>query len=86
MDTFVIATGRFFVFENDTFRFLKLHISVLIIRRLRDKAIWEMSTFEMLTFEMSSSEGKYKQRKFEEVLKFQGFKFELAKQYGKCQH
>ena len=45
-----------------------------------------MSTFEMLTFEMSSSEGKYKQGKFEEILKFQGFKFEVTKQYGKCQH
>ena len=34
----------------------------------------------MSTFEMSSSEGKDKQRKFEmKVLKFQGFKLEVAK-------
>ena len=70
----------FFVFENSTFCILKLYISYLIIRRLRDKIIWEMSAFEMVTFEMSSSEDKDKQRKFEvKVLKFQGFKFEVTK-------
>ena len=75
---FEIAT--FFVFEDGTCRILKLHISFLIIRRLRGKVTWEMATFEMLTFEISSSEGKDKQRKFNvKVLKFQGFKFELTK-------
>ena len=55
----------FFLFENGTFRILKLHILFLIIRRLRDKVTWEMSTFEMLTFDMSRSEGKDKQRNSE---------------------
>ena len=55
---FLFAIGTFFVFENGTFRIPKLYISFLIIRRLRDKVTWEMSTFEM-----SGWEGKNKQRK-----------------------
>ena len=62
---FVFEIGIFFLFENVTFRTLKLHILFFIIRRLRDKVTWEMSTFEMLTFDMSSLEGKAKQRKSE---------------------
>ena len=62
---FRIWNGLFFLLKNGTFRILKLHISFLIIRRLRDKVTWNMSTFEMLAFEMSSSEGKNKQQKFE---------------------
>ena len=73
---FIFEIATFFVFEDGTFRFLKLPISFLIIRRLRDKVIWEMSTFEIIKFEMSSSEGKDKQRKIKvKVLKFPGFKF-----------
>ena len=55
----------FFLFENSTFRILKLHILFLIIGRLCEKVTWEMSTFEMLTFDMSRSEGKDKQRNSE---------------------
>ena len=81
LSVFEIAT--FFIYENGTFRILKLHISFLIIRRLLDKVTWKMSTCEMLTFEMSSSENKDKQQKFEvkvfKVWRFQGFKFEVIK-------
>ena len=55
--SFVYEIVTFFVLENGTFSILKLNISYLIIRRLRDKVTWEISTFEMLTFEMSSSDG-----------------------------
>ena len=59
IDTFfVFEIATFFVFENDTFPISKLHISFLIIRTLRDKVTWEMSTFEMLTLAMSSSDAK----------------------------
>ena len=75
---FCIWNWHIFVFENGRFRILKLHISFLIIRRLRDKVTWNMSIFEM-----SISEGKEKLRKFEvKVLKLQGFKFEVTNIMG----
>ena len=72
---FEIAT--FFVFDDGTFRISKLHISFLIIRMLRDKVTWEMSTFGMLTFEISSSKGKANLENLKR--KSQGFKFEVTK-------